>query len=204
MHRLQYQFYGIRCSLFSTLEVILSLSNVRFPIYGQKRSCSGFETSFTAFDVLFLALWRLYWVDWRYCCQDTGKNVYAPALNPVLRISLFYFEHFLGYFESIECTVAKIWAKVFIRLLWNPFYGIRCYICSNFMVISSWSEVLLPRYGTNSSFLSFETGITEFAVLFLALWKLVWVDWRYCCQDMGENIHFPALKPVLGDSLFWF
>ena len=49
-------FYGIRCSIFSTLEVIFSRSKVPLPRFGRKCSFVGFETSFTAFAVLFLEL----------------------------------------------------------------------------------------------------------------------------------------------------
>ena len=50
-----------------------------------------FKTSFTAFAVLFLEVWRLIRVDRRYHCQDTGENIPSMALKQVLRHLLFYF-----------------------------------------------------------------------------------------------------------------
>ena len=60
---------------------------VRFSIYGQKRLFSGFERVFTAFIVLFKENWGLFFVNWWYGCQDTGKKVYLPALKLGLRHS---------------------------------------------------------------------------------------------------------------------
>ena len=41
----------------------------------------GFEFGFTAFAVLFLEHWRLFWVDWSYGCQDTRETIYFPVLK---------------------------------------------------------------------------------------------------------------------------
>ena len=71
------RFYGIRHSIYSTFEVFLFRWEVMLPRYVQKRVYVGFETGFTAFAVLFLALWRLFCVDRRYCCQNIGENVFA-------------------------------------------------------------------------------------------------------------------------------
>ena len=264
---------------FSTFEFILSRSNVRLQTYGQKFSCIGFEvgytafnvvflevwrlfcvnqrchlprygqkcslvgfeTSFTAFAVPFLALWRLFWVDQRYCCLDTGENDYALALKPVLRLSLIYFYHLGWYFESIKCTVVNIREITFISRPWNRFfgilcsifstgdyfasirctvgkirekiwmcrhsnrfYGISCYIFSSLEVFLSRSNVWLPKYGWKRSCACFETGFTAFAVVFLPLWMLFWVNRRYSCQDKDENINFPALTLILRHSQFYF
>ena len=35
-----------------------------------------FSIGFIAFTVLFLEHWRLFYVNWRYGCQDTGENIY--------------------------------------------------------------------------------------------------------------------------------
>ena len=112
----------------------------------------GFEINFKVFAVLFLALWRLFWVNWRYRSQDTGINIYSAVLKPVLRHSLFYFKHFGSYYESIKGTVTKIRAKFFIHRLWNRFYGIRCSIFSSLEFILSQWKVPLPRYGWKCSF----------------------------------------------------
>ena len=84
-------FNCIRLSFFSTLKVFFHRSEVPLPTYGHKRMFTAFETGFTAFAVLFLALWRLFCVNRRYRCQDTGENGYSPDLKPVLRHWPFYF-----------------------------------------------------------------------------------------------------------------
>ena len=58
-------------------------------------------------------------------------------------------------------------------------------------------EVPFPRYGRKRSFARIETGFMTFVVLFLELWMLLRVNWRYRCQDTGENIHSPFSKLVL-------
>ena len=123
--RLSNRFYGIHFSIFSTLDVSFSLSKLPLPRYGRKRSFAGFQTSFMAFDVLFLALWSLVLVDRRYCCQDTGRNFHLPSFKTVLRHLLFYILYFGGFFELIECTVSKIPAKTFIFGILNWLYSIR-------------------------------------------------------------------------------
>ena len=86
--------------------------------YCRKRSFVVFKTGFTAFAVLFLEVWMLLRIDWRYRFKDIDKYVYLPASNSVLWNSpQFYFKNFGGYFESIGGTVAKIGAKTFIRRL---------------------------------------------------------------------------------------
>ena len=65
---------------------------------------AGFETSFTTFAVLFLALWKLVSIDRMYRCQDTFLNVHSQALKQVL-------QHLKFYFESIGGIVAKIYGK---------------------------------------------------------------------------------------------
>ena len=38
--------------------------------------------------------WRLFCFDWRYCCQDTGENVYSPAFEIVFtEFALLFLEH---------------------------------------------------------------------------------------------------------------
>ena len=49
-------FNNIRCSIFRTLEVIFSRLKLPLPKYKRKRSFADFETGFTAFAVLFLAV----------------------------------------------------------------------------------------------------------------------------------------------------
>ena len=115
-------------------------------------------------------------------------------MKPVLWYSLFYFYHFGGYFERIWGTVAKIWAKMFIRRLWNRRSVIRCSIFRTFEVIFWTFEVIFSqlkvgfqKHKRKRSFSRFENCFTVFAVLFLALWSLFLLDYRYCCQDMGKT-----------------
>ena len=121
IRRLWNWFYGIRCSIFSILEVIFNWPKVPLLRYGLKRLFSGFSTGLMAFTVLILALWRLFLVDWKYSRQDISQNVHFPALKLVLRHYLCYFQHFRVYILSIRGTVAKLRAKAFISLLWNGF-----------------------------------------------------------------------------------
>ena len=148
------------CSIFSTLEVIFGRSKVRLPRLDRKRSFSRFETYLTAFSALYLVLWKLFWVDWRYSCQDTGKT--------------------------------------FMHWLWNWFYGILCSIFSTLEIILSWSEVLLQRYRRKRSFIGFETCFTAFVVLFLAFWRLFWVDRRYRYKDKAKRFIFRLLNQFYG------
>ena len=162
-----------------------------------------------------------------------GEKVHLASLKSILQNSLFYYEHFVGYFESIKVTVAKILAKTFIRRLCNRLYGIGYSIFSTLELILcqwkvtlprytenvfrrlwngfyrnnvffntlkailSWSKLPLPRYGWKRSFSGSKTGVTAYTVLFLALWRLFWVDKKYHCQDTGKNVLSKALKQVL-------
>ena len=143
----------------------------------------------------------LFWVDLRYLFQDTDQNVHSSESKPVLWHSLFFFYNFRCYLESIGGIVAKIRAKTFIRRLWNRFLVNCCYILD---VILSRSDVHSQRYGRKRSLAGFETGFTAFGVLFLLLWWLIKVDWRYFCQVMGVNVHLTVSKSVLHYSLFYF
>ena len=69
----------------------------------------------------------------------------------------------------IECTVAKIRTKKFIRRLLNRLYGIRSSTFSNLEVIFSRLKVPFSRHEQNHSFTGFETGFVSFFVVFLAL-----------------------------------
>ena len=88
------RFYGIYRFFLSTSVVILHQSYVHLPRYAQKRCFAGFETGFTAFSVNFWALRWLFCVNFTCRCKDTGEDVASPSLKPVLRHSLFIFEHF--------------------------------------------------------------------------------------------------------------
>ena len=166
IRRLLNQFCSIRSYIFSNLEVIFNQSELPLPSTGKKHSLAGFETSFTAIAVLFLALWRLLRVNQRFHCQVT----------------------------SIKGIVAKIRAQTFILRLWNQFYSIHCSIFWTFECIFRRSNSPLPRYWWKSSISGFETGFTALAVLILELWRLLLVDWRYRCQDSGENVHSPSFE----------
>ena len=158
------RFYGIRYSIFSTLEDILSQSVVILPKFQRKCSFAVFETGFMAFYVvilglykLFLAPWRLFWVDWKYRCQDTGEND----------------NHFWNQLYDIPCSIFRILEVIFRTLAVNL----------------NQSEALLPRYKQKRSFTGFGPSFTAFAVLFLAHLGLFFVDRWYCCQNTGENVH---------------
>ena len=185
---------------------------------------AGFETSFTTFAVLFLALWKLVWIDRMYRCQDTFLNVHSQALKQVL-------QHLKFYFESIGGIVAKIREKRCICWLWNLFFGIRRSILSTLEVILSQSNVSFPRYWRKCSFASFEialevilrqsdvylriygqkllfsgfeTGFTVFIVLYFAIWRIFWVNRRYHSEDKCVKVNLLSMKPVLQHSLFSF
>ena len=192
IHRLRNRFYGTCCSIFRTLDVILSWSEV------QRTRCwlicpfTGFETGFTVFAVLFLEVSRLFWVDFRYRCQDTGENVHSLAYKTVFPAFAVYFLKIGGYFVSIGGTVSKIRSKIFIWRLWSRFYVIRCFIFSTLGVILSQLKMYLPRYMWKRSLSGFETDFTALADLFLELWRLFKVDQRYRCQITGKNVHLTA------------
>ena len=76
---------------FRTLEVILRRLEVQLPRKGRKRLFAGFEIGFMAFAVLFLEHWRLFCVDRRYGCLDTGEKIFSPFLKLGFRHSPFYF-----------------------------------------------------------------------------------------------------------------
>ena len=48
-----------------------------------------FEIAFMALSVLFIEHLRLFYIDWRYSCQDTGKIFNSPGLKSGLRHYLF-------------------------------------------------------------------------------------------------------------------
>ena len=137
LHRLWNWFYGIRSSFLSNLVVILCWSDVLWAKYRRKHFFAGFETRFTAFANLFLALLWLFCVDRRYCCQNTGENVSLPALKTALRHSPFGFEQFFGNFALIRGTVGKIHTKMFLRRLWNPLYIICCFFLALLLFFAS-------------------------------------------------------------------
>ena len=149
--------------------MFLLQSDVPLPRYRQKRCFASFKTGFTAFTVLFWAIWWLFCVNWTYRCKDTGKNVALSPLKSVLRHSPFFFEHFGGYFPSIGHTVTNISATMLLLWLWNRFYCIRSSFLSILMVILRQSNVELSRYRWQCCFAGFETAFTVFAVLFWAL-----------------------------------
>ena len=66
------------------------------------------------------------------------------------------------------------------------------------------SDVLLTIYWRKRFYVGFENCFTAFAVLFEALRWGFCVNWMNCCQDTGENVSSPALKPVIQHSPFFF
>ena len=105
--RLWNQLYGIHCSIFSTLEIILSPSEVPLPRYERKCSFAIFEIGFTAFAVLFLIRWRLFWVDPRYYCQYLREIIHSPAMKSVLWHSLFYFSTLKVIFSRLKVPLPR-------------------------------------------------------------------------------------------------
>ena len=139
---------------------------VRLPRYRWKHLLDAFEIRFTVFVVLFSEYWSLFWVDWRYGCQNTCENAYLTALRLGFCHSLFYFWNIAGYFAYIGCSFAKIRVNTFIRRLWNCVYSFRRYIFRTLEVILCWLEVRLPRYVRKHLFAGFAIGFTTFPVLF--------------------------------------
>ena len=146
LHWLWKQFYDIFSSFLSTLVVILCQMDVSLLKYGRMYCIAWFETCFTAFAVLFLALRWLFCVNPIYRCQDTHENVLSSTLKMVLRHLTFFFDHFGGYFSSIRRTVAKIQVKMLLRQLLKQFYGICSSFLSTLVVILRLLYVLLPKY----------------------------------------------------------
>ena len=155
-------------------------SDVPLSRYRWKRCFAGSKTGFTAFTVLFWALWWLFYIYWTYCCQNTEKNLSLPALKPILWHLPFFFEHYGGYFASIWCTVAKIWAKTLLHRLWNRNDNIR-HIFLHTLGLICQSNLTLPKYERKHCFATFEAGFTVFAILFWALWCLFCVNRTYRC-----------------------
>ena len=64
--------------------------------------------------------------------------------------------------------------------------------------------VRLQRFVQKCLLSGFEMVFTVYAVLFLEHWMLFSLDWRYGCEDKGENINMPALKLDLrhGGSIY--
>ena len=73
------------------MEVCLRRLEVRWPLYWRKWLFLGLYIRFTTFTVLFLEHWRLFCVEWRYGCQDTGEKVYMLAFKTGLQYLPFYF-----------------------------------------------------------------------------------------------------------------
>ena len=110
---------GISRLLFKFLNIgnFLCRLEVSLPRYRRISLYFGFKIRFTVFSILYLDHWRLFCVDLRYSCKDSGNNVYSPALKLNLRHLPFYFQNIGSYFLSIGVTVAKIRAKLFILML---------------------------------------------------------------------------------------
>ena len=94
-------------SIFRTLDVIVRRIEVRLPRYGQKRLFTAFEIVLIAFAFVFLEHWKLFCVDWRYGCQDMGKNVSrAGAMNPFKRLLALAMNLFKRPLKSIRVHLA--------------------------------------------------------------------------------------------------
>ena len=73
------QFYNILCAFLSTLGTILRPLNMPLPRYGWKHVFASFITGFTAFGVLYWALWWLIMLNRTYCWELTGVKVSLRA-----------------------------------------------------------------------------------------------------------------------------
>ena len=159
---------------------------------------------FTAFSVLFLALWTLFASIWCTIANIRVKTFIRWLWKQFYGIRHSIFNIFWGCFASIWCTVAKILAKTFIRGPWNRFYGNHRSFFSILEVVFCQSEVPLPRYGQKPLFAGFETDFTAIAVLFLQHSSMFCVNRMQRCKDTGENVYSPSFKPVLRHSPFYF
>ena len=73
--------FAIRLTTFASLflelfKVILRRLKLLMPRYWRKHLFAGIAIMFMTFTVLFLEHWRLFCVDLRYGCLDTGENNY--------------------------------------------------------------------------------------------------------------------------------
>ena len=67
------------------------LLEVRLQRYGRKRLFDRYIIEFMVLAILVLKHLRLFCVDWKYGCQNTGDNIYLPVFKLCLRHSPFYF-----------------------------------------------------------------------------------------------------------------
>ena len=81
LRRVLNRFYTVCRSFWSNFLVILRQSSIRLPRYRVKHCFTWFKIEFTAFAVLFGALWWIFCVNWTYRCQDTGENITWPAFD---------------------------------------------------------------------------------------------------------------------------
>ena len=140
--------------------------DVRLPKYWQNLLFACFKIKFTKLSILFFKLLRLFCVNSRYSCQDTGKTLYSPPLKFDLRYYPIYFLNIVNYFLLIGPTFGKIWAKYSIHRLWNLVYVIIRSIFRTLEIIFHRLEVRLPRCKQNSLFAGFEIKFTVLSVLF--------------------------------------
>ena len=203
LRRLLNLLYGIRHSFLRTLVFFLRESGIPLPIYRQKRCFAGF---FTAFAVLFWALWWLFCVILIYRCQYTCENVISSALKTILRHSSFFFIHFGGFFMSFEHTVTNICCftgfetgfKAFLLFFWALWW----LICFNltYRCQDMGENVSSPILKLILSHLLFFFEI--FWWLFLKIWSSLSRYRRKLCIS-GFVTGFTAFSINLG-ALWWF
>ena len=91
VRRLWNRLLVIHCSFLNILVVILRQFDVPLPRYRQKCWFAGFETEFTAYAVLFWALWWYFCINRTYHCQDMDATILLAPLKPFLPNFLKFF-----------------------------------------------------------------------------------------------------------------
>ena len=126
--------------------------------------------------------------------KNRAKIFFFQLWNQVYGICRSIFRTFEVILGRLDVWFTKIRAKAFIIHLWNQINGIRCSIFKTLEVILRWLEVPLAKCGWNRLFSGFKHGLEAFAVLFLEHWRLFCVNWKYGCEDTGENVCLMVLK----------
>ena len=164
--------------------------NVPLPRFRQKRSFAGFKTGFTAFVLLFLALWRLFLVDQRFHCKDTAKRFIRRLWKRFYGIRCSIFSTLENIFSQLKVPRQDT-AKTVIRLLWNLFIGICCSIFSTLEVIFSRSKYCCQDTGKNVHSLFLKPVLRLLLFYFFTL--LVIFSWsKVPLQRYGQNGSFAA------------
>ena len=191
--RLWNWFYGIRRCFFSTLAVILRLLKVLLPKYGWKRVFAGFETGFTAFAVIFLALWRFFCVDLRY-------HSHIQAKPSVCRLWNRFYSFRCSFFSTLEVFLHR--SKVLLhrygqkRVRWNEisFCGIHCSFFSTLNVFCIYRRYCCQDTGKKVCLQPFKPVLRHSPFFFDHFgWFIASIGGTF---DNAINLFLPALKLV--------